>query len=502
MTDVPRLRVLGRNAILNLAGHIAPIAGALVAIPFLVRGLGPERFGLLSLAWVLVGYFSLFDLGVGRALTRAVAEDTGTPAEIALPGLIRRSLVLMALLGVGAGAAMFFLAPWLCVSVLRISDAMQSEATLVLRILSVCLPFVTITAGLRGVLEARQRFGWVNAIRAPIGLLTFLAPAGIQAIMPGLVPIAVVLAVLRVIAAWAHWIPCAQLYSGLARAQRTTQRGVASLLGFGAWLTVSNVIGPLMVYFDRFVIGAMLTVSAVAYYTAPYEVVTRLWLIPAALTAVVFPSLSAYLKESSARAKDVYRWSLKFVFFATYPLVLLLTLLAPDWLGLWLGADYAQRSYQVVQFLAAGVLANSLAYVPYTLLQSAGRADLTAKLHLAELPFYFLLLMWLVGTSGISGAALAWALRSTLDAVLLFMLAGSRIPGRPPLFGRAQALAAGLLIVLLPVSWMATTAAVRWPLLFAVLLLFLSLSGFVLLSPAERKALRHPWLLKDNLGNR
>jgi O-antigen/teichoic acid export membrane protein len=257
-----------------------------------------------------------------------------------------------------------------------------------------------------------------------------------------------------------------------------------------------------MVYFDRFVIGAMLTVSSVAYYTAPYEVVTRLWLIPAALTAVVFPSLSAYLKESPARAKDVYRWSLKFVFFATYPLVLLLTLLAPDWLGLWLGEDYAQRSFQVVQFLAVGVLANSLAYVPYTLLQSAGRADLTAKLHLAELPFYFLLLMWLVGTSGISGAALAWALRSTLDAVVLFMLAGSQIPEWPPLFGRAQALAGGVLIVLLPASWMATTAVVRWPLLIAVLLLFLSLAGFVLLSPAERKALRHPWLLKDNLGNR
>jgi O-antigen/teichoic acid export membrane protein len=502
MTDVLRLRVLGRNAVLNLVGHVAPIAGALIAIPFLVRSLGAERFGLLSLAWVLVGYFSLFDLGLGRALTRAVAEDTGTPAEAALPGLIRRSLVLMALLGLCASAAMFFLAPWLCVSVLRISDAMRSEATLMLRILSVCLPFVTLTAGLRGILEARQRFGWVNSIRAPMGLLTFMAPAAMQAIVPGLVPIAVVLAVLRVIAAGAHWIPCAQLYPGLARAGRTTQRRVASLLGFGAWLTVSNVIGPLMVYFDRFVIGAMLTVSSVAYYTAPYEVVTRLWLIPAALTAVVFPSLSAYLKESPARAKDVYRWSLKFVFFATYPLVLLLTLLAPDWLGLWLGEDYAQRSFQVVQFLAVGVLANSLAYVPYTLLQSAGRADLTAKLHLAELPFYFLLLMWLVGTSGISGAALAWALRSTLDAVVLFMLAGSQIPEWPPLFGRAQALAGGVLIVLLPASWMATTAVVRWPLLIAVLLLFLSLAGFVLLSPAERKALRHPWLLKDNLGNR
>lgn len=501
MTDVPRLRVLGRNAVLNLVGHAAPIAGALVAIPFLARSLGVERFGLLSLAWVLVGYFSLFDLGLGRALTRAVAEDTGTPAEAVLPWLIWRSLAIMALLGLGAGAAMFFLAPWLCGSVLRISDDLRSEATLVLRILSVCLPFVTFTAGLRGVLEARQRFGWVNAIRAPMGLLTFLAPAGMQAIAPGLVPIAVVLAVLRVLVAVAHWIPCARLYPGLGRADGTRQRGVASLLGFGAWLTVSNVVGPLMVYFDRFVIGATLAVSSVAYYAAPYEVVTRLWLIPAALTAVVFPSLSAYLKESPAKAKDVYRWSLKFVFFATYPLVLSLTLLAPDWLGLWLGAEYAQRSVHVVQFLAFGVLANSLAYVPYTLLQSAGRADLTAKLHLAELPFYFLLLMWLVGTSGIEGAARAWALRCTVDAIVLFVLARPQLPERPPLFAAGQAVAGAMLIFLLVASCVATTETVRWSLFIGMLLLFFALGGFVLLSPAERKALRRPWLLKDNLGN-
>ena len=47
------------------------------------------------------------------------------------------------------------------------------------------------------------------------------------------------------------------------------------LLRFGGWMTVSNIVGPLMVTLDRFLIGALISVSAVAYYATPYEVVSQ-----------------------------------------------------------------------------------------------------------------------------------------------------------------------------------------------------------------------------------
>ena len=45
------------------------------------------------------------------------------------------------------------------------------------------------------------------------------------------------------------------------------------------------------------------------------------------------------------------------------------------------------------------------------------RADITAKLHLAELPFFLIILFVLVGQYGVVGAAVAWVLRITFDAV-------------------------------------------------------------------------------------
>lgn len=78
-TNLTSGRLLARNTLWNLAAQILPMAVALFAIPILIRGIGVPRFGVLSLAWIVIGYFSLFDFGMGRALTKLVAEKARHP---------------------------------------------------------------------------------------------------------------------------------------------------------------------------------------------------------------------------------------------------------------------------------------------------------------------------------------------------------------------------------------------------------------------------------------
>jgi O-antigen/teichoic acid export membrane protein len=67
-------RLLARNTLFNFIGQGIPLLVGLVTIPLIVHGLGAERFGLLSLTWVVLGYFTIFDLGLGRAATKYVAD--------------------------------------------------------------------------------------------------------------------------------------------------------------------------------------------------------------------------------------------------------------------------------------------------------------------------------------------------------------------------------------------------------------------------------------------
>src|SRR2546425_9159614 len=79
--------LLARNTVWNLFGNGAPMVVAVFCIPILIRSLGRERFGVLTLAWALIGYASLFDLGLGRALTQLVARKLGSGEAREVPAV-------------------------------------------------------------------------------------------------------------------------------------------------------------------------------------------------------------------------------------------------------------------------------------------------------------------------------------------------------------------------------------------------------------------------------
>ena len=102
-----------RNVAWNLLGQGAPLIVALVTIPILIRAIGTDRFGVLNLAWMVIGYFSLFDLGVGRAMTHVIAKYIGADREDEIPGVFWTGLALMVLLGIVGAFAGVIVSGWL-----------------------------------------------------------------------------------------------------------------------------------------------------------------------------------------------------------------------------------------------------------------------------------------------------------------------------------------------------------------------------------------------------
>lgn len=190
--------LLARNTIWTLFGTLLPMAVAVVSIPPLVHALGLDRFGLLSLAWVVIGYFSLFDAGIGRALTKLAAERLGTNEEHSVPSLVWTSLLLLFALGVLGGLATFAVSARLVHGVLKIPAALQPEALKSFDMLALSIPTVTVTSGLRGILEAQQRFRLPNLIRIPMSIFSFVGPLLALPFSHSLLPVVAILVVGRV----------------------------------------------------------------------------------------------------------------------------------------------------------------------------------------------------------------------------------------------------------------------------------------------------------------
>ena len=416
-------KALAKNSLINLAGFVLPLAVGLITIPLIVSGFGVERFGVLTLAWAVIGYFSLFDMGIGRAITQSMAERLGSASAHDVSRLAWTGLLMMLMFALIGALVVATLAPWFVSSVLNMPEALREETINAFMLLAAAIPAVVLSAGAAGILAALQRFDLINALRIPMGMMIFLVPLiilpyskSMAYVCAGLLGIRVLFLVLHAAACF-YAFPPLRAHIGIARSE------IRRLLSFGGWMTVTNVIGPLMMYMDRFVIGAVLTISAVAYYVTPYEIVTRLLTVPAALAAVLFPAFAAAKSSGSSHATTLYSMGERAILGILAPIVLVLVVFAEEGLRLWLGEDFAQNSTAVLQWLAIGVFLNGYAQVPFTFIQGIGRADITAKLHLLELPIYIALMFWLLNAHGIVGVAIAWLLRAAVDAALLTLLA-------------------------------------------------------------------------------
>lgn len=482
-------RRLAGNVLLNILGTGAPLLVALVAIPMLIDGLGKERFGVLLLAWMVVGYFSLFDLGLGRALTKLVAEKLGRGIDGETATLIWTAMTLMAVLGVVGAVIVAILSPWLVGSVLKIPLDLQQETLTAFYILAASIPIVISTTGLRGILEAHQRFGLVNVVRVPLGIFTFLGPVAVLPFTNSLVPVVAVLVIARLLSLCAYAVLCFKVEPTLRLSVCIHRSMVKPLLYFGGWMTVSNIVGPLMIYMDRFLIGAMVSMAAVAYYATPYEVVTRLLIVPAALMGVLFPAFATVLVQDEVHAARLFERAVNYIFLSLFPVVMIIVTFAREGLALWLGDEFTGDSSLVLQFLAVGVLINSLAHVPLGLVQGAGRPDLTARLHLIEMPFYLLLLWWLLGAYGIVGAAIAWMVRVAVDSLLLFVIAGRLSPSLSPI-NLQSVLMMGAVVFLLFLGAVIPGLVLKGCFLLLVLTAFTVIAWFVILNTNERRMIR------------
>jgi O-antigen/teichoic acid export membrane protein len=498
-------KLISRNWIVNLVGQGLPLLVGLLTIPWLLRYLGVERFGILSITWALLGYVGQFDLGLGRATTKYVAECLGRGDTCSLPGLFWTSLLSQVVFGVVAAVLLSAFTPVLVNRMLKISPAQIGETKSVLLILASSLPLVIASNSLRGMLEAGQQFAIINYIKIPANISVFLLPVLGIPLGVGLPGIVLLLVGARLASAVAFLGFCFKFFPVLRARFVFDAKLVRPLFIYGGWVTVSNLIGPFLMYVDRFFIGAMLSMSAVGYYTAPYEIATKMWLIPASLLATVFPAFSSlHASESYTRMEELYSRSLKSILLVSGPLLLVLAAFARQLLNAWLGPDFAAKSASTLQILALGVLINCIAFVPFGLLQGLGRPDLTAKFHLLETPVYALALWFFLPRFGLPGAAWAWVLRVSLDTALLFVavlklkFVSPRAMIERPL--KRTLLALTLPAVLLPLSWINTSFGFQVALSGLIMLVFVTAVWSYVLDHNERNLLLSAIALRTRLA--
>lgn len=414
------------NIAWNLGGLGGPLIVAFLTIPSLIRMIGMERFGLLALAWGLIGFAGIFDLGIGRATTQSIARLRGNGQLEQVPAVLKTAATLSFRTGL-IGAILLGIAVLAGAHThIKYAAELNAEVTIAAYLLALAIPIQSMSAMFRGVNEAFENFREISLVRIGLGVANFLGPFCVAIFTTNLAVLVSTLLFSRLFAFFlfrkfakaylAHQLPDDTQYVSVQASPEIAKQ----LLSFGGWFTVSSLISPVLVQADRFLIGALISATAIATYTLPFLVVTQSLIIVGAISSVAFPSLSALVHSQPVKAETMFRLWLMRVAVIMLVVTSLFALLLPVILPWWIGQKLPTESVLIGQILCVGIFANSLGSMYFALLHAYGRADITAKLHLSELPLFLLALYFLISNFGVVGAALAWVGRMVLDTCFLW----------------------------------------------------------------------------------
>jgi len=400
---------IGRRVAVNagaaFGNQAALSAVGLFATAVFVRVLGAERFGGWGLIVGCVACASLFDLGLGVALVRRVAAAREDHDEEAARRAAGAALWASAWLGLVAaalvGAIAAPLAGWL-----HVPAAHRDEFVLALRIAGIGAGLTVPSIALGAVPTALHRLDSVLRLELVVTAAMMMTQVVVVLAGGGVIGLATALLAARAASLAGRYVLARRMLGALPVAIGGYPLW-AELGRFGALKAVHQLSSQLVLYLDRFLVGAFLSVEAVAYYTVAVELAQRLLALQANVSVAFYPAACALARDPGALAA-LYQRTSRVVALLIFPAALALLFLVAPLLTLWVGPEYAVHSAGVLRLLAVGYALMALAAIPAGTADALGRPDLCARYGLASLGINVILSLILIPRFGLLGAG--WAL--------------------------------------------------------------------------------------------
>jgi len=414
-----------KHVVWNFAGLGTPLLMAVISIPPLLHNIGAERFGLLTLAWGLITYSGIFDLGIGRATTQYIAQLRGKSASFEILAVFKTAIQTTLFSGV-AGSFLLLLAISLDVqNYIPHSVEVGNELKIATIILSFIVPIQALATTCRGVNEAFENFRGISLLRMAVGTFNFLGPYWISQYTKNLPLIILVLLASRLIALAIFYKiakECILNTIGNSLLFIDTYSVRKKLILAGGWFSIASIASQLIGQVDRFMIAYFISATAVSIYTLPYDMVIHSLFVIGAITTILFPKLTHGLETDKQATIKYFHKILKFSISGMVFISVLLFYLMPFIFDFWIGKKNNTESVTIGKILSIGLPFFTISSIYTSLLHAYGEVKVTAKIGLIEFFIFSIIIALSIITYGCIGAAIAWVARVMIDAFIFFTI--------------------------------------------------------------------------------
>ena len=403
------------NTLANFTGQLSGTLVGFLVVPFYIRFLGKEAFGLVGFVLSLQSILVILDLGLSvtanREISRLNAKKSGPQT---FKDFLRTLEVFYWLMGILVFAFLGLASGWLA------NNWIQTEK-LALEDVKTCVLLSIATIGVRwpvslyqGVLRGFEQQVNLNILQSAIAvikgvgsvaLLWLVAPSVVlfhkwQFLM-GLLEV-----ILMLILAW----KCLGGFSVFGAACRL--ECFQGVWRFAVKVAGASVFAMLLKQVDRILISKMLPLEQLGYYTTALIAGMGLAKIFMPVQAAVFPRLTKqYSSGETNGLSETFHNGCQTVAFLVSAPAAILVFFPSEVLAMWTRSeDYSHQAASPLAITALAMLFNSMMSIPFSLTVATGMTWLPLWTNGVGVVLLTPLTYLLVREYGISGGAWAWLL--------------------------------------------------------------------------------------------
>lgn len=388
-------------------GTIVPIIISFPLIGFISRKIGVEEFGLFLLFFTFVSISSFLDLGISRAVVREVAlcknNEKGSIVYTSTIFVILISLVIFIILIIGHEIFLGFL---------NVPSNLKQDASRALYYISACVPLLLISGVWAAVPEGELEFKKISIFKTFSGVFVILTPFLFLFFERSLSLLCLGLLFSRLFILLYSF---SFVYKNITRAHCLSFSHIYKMFLYGRWLTVTNIVGSIMVYGDRFLISYIIGARAAAFYSISSELVSKILILPNIVAKPLYPIIASDQKLFEEKEKIVAL----FLFGISFFISILGLFFSSFFIEYWLGYDYVEEVSSILRIFLLGFFFNSISQISYIKIQAVGRSDVAALIHLVEVVPYIICFYFFTLNYGVFGAAWVWSIRNMIDCLLM-----------------------------------------------------------------------------------
>jgi O-antigen/teichoic acid export membrane protein len=402
-----------KDGLFNLIGWAWPVVMSVVTVPYFLRLLGEELYGIYAVIAIVAGYLSMVSTPAAAGNVRFLAnalgkKEWGEVRSYHLNGLYA-NMAIAAL----SSIVLFVAAEWLTVVVFKVPDHLHSVAVFAFRIGAVGYFMNGIAGSLRSLPYAASRFDWVNGVALVAGTANTILVIIALWLGYGLSGAVIAQVLSSIVGVVGFQVACVRLLSNMpvegGRTPAFDGKKIKSLMSFSGLMFIEHVLAQVGANIDRTLVGVRFGATTITYYAVPSRVSDLVQGIASALARRMYPIAAGSVgsKESQELA-HTYITSLRIIAWISCALAVILITCSHDLLTVWLGAGIADKSAAILSLLAFADAGLAIGHVAHYTSLGLGRADINLTFRAVSLGVTIaagLALMHFVGFEGV-----AWAM--------------------------------------------------------------------------------------------